>query len=32
MNSFKLNNMGWLPKIDIKDGVKSTYEWFKKTI
>ena len=32
MNSFKLNNMGWLPKIDIEDGVKSTYEWFKRTI
>lgn len=28
MSADKLKNMGWRPKIDLKDGVKSTYEWF----
>lgn len=26
----KLFNMGWKPKIDIKQGIASTYEWFKQ--
>lgn len=28
MSADKLKNMGWRPKIDLRDGVKSTYEWF----
>lgn len=32
MNSNRLNKMGWHHKIDLQDGLKNTYEWFKKNI
>lgn len=28
MDSSRLNAMGWVPKINFVEGVKSTYEWF----
>lgn len=28
LDSTKLNNLGWKPSIDLKDGIKQTYEWF----
>lgn len=28
MDSAKLRSLGWLPKIDLEEGLKSTYQWF----
>jgi len=28
MDSSKLNNLGWFPKISLEDGISSTYKWF----
>ena len=28
----KLNKIGWNSKIDLKEGIRETYEWFKKNI
>jgi GDP-L-fucose synthase len=30
MSSRKLQEMGWNPKIDLRDGIAGTYEWFLK--
>ena len=30
LDSSKANEMGWSPKIDLIQGLKSTYEWFEK--
>jgi GDP-L-fucose synthase len=30
MNSFKLNQLGWKPKVDLKSGLKTTYDYFVK--
>lgn len=32
LDSSKLMNMGWKPKINLEDGLKTTYEWFQKNI
>jgi len=32
MDSSKLRSLGWSPKIDLEDGIKSTYEYFKAQI
>jgi GDP-L-fucose synthase len=28
MSNAKLNSMGWSPKINLEDGLKTTYQWF----
>jgi GDP-L-fucose synthase len=28
MSAAKLSSMGWLPRIDLKDGIANTYQWF----
>ena len=28
----KLKSMGWKPNISLKDGIKSTYEWYLSTL
>jgi GDP-L-fucose synthase len=30
MDSSRLNKLGWSPKINLKEGLKSTYEWYSK--
>jgi len=30
LNSSKMNELGWEPKISLENGIKSTYEWFKE--
>tara|TARA_B100001057_G_scaffold501275_1_gene623016 strand:- start:21339 stop:22253 length:915 start_codon:yes stop_codon:yes gene_type:complete len=32
LDSTKMNNLGWSPKILLQDGLKSTYEWYLKNI
>lgn len=32
MSADKLRHMGWEPKINLKDGIKSTYEWFLENV
>lgn len=32
LDSTKMNNLGWSHKISLKDGLKSTYEWYIKNI
>jgi GDP-L-fucose synthase len=32
MDSSKLRNLGWLPKINLEDGIRMTYDWFIKEI
>ncbi|QES89229.1 GDP-L-fucose synthase family protein [Rhizosphaericola mali] len=29
MDSQKLNNLGWIPKVDLKEGIEKTYNWYK---
>jgi GDP-L-fucose synthase len=29
LNVDKMKSLGWEPKIDLKEGIKSTYEWYK---
>jgi GDP-L-fucose synthase len=28
LDTTKLRNMGWMPKIGLRDGIKETYQWF----
>jgi nucleoside-diphosphate-sugar epimerase len=28
MSSTRIRNLGWEPKINLIDGLKSTYEWY----
>ena len=30
LNVSKLKSLGWEPKISLRDGIKSTYEWYKE--
>ncbi len=30
MSSKRLNNMGWKAEINLEDGIRNTYEWYKK--
>ena len=32
LDSSKITNLGWSPKINLKDGLNSTYSWFLKNI
>jgi GDP-L-fucose synthase len=32
LDSTKLLNMGWRPKIDLEKGIKLTYEWYKANV
>lgn len=32
LDSSRINNLGWLTSISLKDGLKDTYEWYKKNI
>lgn len=32
MSSQRLNDLGWKPSIDLRDGIRSTYEWYSDTI
>jgi len=32
LDSSTINSLGWKPTIDLKEGMKSTYEWFQKNI
>ena len=32
LDSSKINNYGWSPKINLKDGLIKTYNWYKKLI
>jgi GDP-L-fucose synthase len=30
LDSSKINKLGWKPIIDLKEGVRNTYEWYKR--
>ena len=30
LNVDKIKSLGWEPKISLREGIKSTYEWYKK--
>jgi GDP-L-fucose synthase len=32
LDNTKINNLGWYPKIDLKEGIKEVYEWYLKTL
>jgi GDP-L-fucose synthase len=32
MDSSKLQSLGWLPKINLRDGIRSTYNFFKDNL
>ena len=32
LNVDKIKSLGWEPKISLREGIKSTYEWYKKSI
>ena len=32
LNVDKIKSLGWEPKINLREGIKSTYEWYKKNI
>ena len=32
LNVDKIKSLGWEPKIELKQGLESTYEWYKKSI
>ena len=32
MNVDKMKSLGWEPKINLREGIESTYEWYKKSI
>ena len=29
LNVDKIKSLGWEPKINLKDGIKSTYDWYR---
>lgn len=32
LDSSKINSIGWTPKMSLRDGIRSTYEWFKESL
>ena len=32
LDTKRINNLGWTPTIGLEDGIRSTYEWFKKQL
>ena len=32
LNVDKIKSLGWEPKISLRDGIKSTYEWYKEAV
>ncbi len=32
MNVDKIKELGWEPKINLRDGIKSTYQWYKENV
>ena len=32
MNVDKIKSLGWKPKITLRDGIQSTYEWYKENV
>ena len=32
LNVDKIKSLGWKPKISLREGIKSTYEWFKQNV
>jgi GDP-L-fucose synthase len=32
LNVNKIKSLGWEPKISLREGIKSTYEWYKKNV
>lgn len=32
LDSSKINKLGWTPKIQLKDGLKETYNWYTNNI
>ena len=28
----KIKSLGWEPKIELKDGIKETYDWYKQIL
>jgi GDP-L-fucose synthase len=30
LNVDKMKSLGWAPKIDLREGIKKTYEWYKQ--
>ena len=32
VNSSSIRKLGWKPKISLREGIESTYEWFKENV
>ena len=32
LNVDKIKSLGWEPKISLREGIESTYEWYKKNV
>ena len=32
MNVDRIKELGWEPKINLRDGIKSTYQWYKENV
>jgi GDP-L-fucose synthase len=32
LDTTRINSLGWTPTIGLEDGIRSTYEWFKKEL
>ena len=32
LNTNKIKNLGWFPKITLEEGIKTTYEWYKQNL
>ena len=32
IDSSKINELGWKPKVDIRNGLKITYDWYKSNL
>ena len=32
INVDKIKSLGWEPKISLREGIESTYEWFKQNV
>ena len=32
LNVDKIKSLGWEPKISLREGIESTYEWFKENV